>query len=94
MKLDIQILTLLFSFFYGIFFSWMVSLNYQFIYGDKKVLQVIFTFVFMIVMVMIYFLGLKMVNDVILHIYEFIMIIFGFFVEHFVRKKFALLFKR
>ena len=94
MKLDIQILTLLFSFFYGIFFSWMVSLNYRFIYGDKKLLQVIFTFVFMIVMVMIYFLGLKMVNDVILHFYEFIMIIFGFFVEHFVRKKFALLFKR
>lgn len=94
MKLDIQILTLLFSFFYGIFFSWMVSLNYKFIYGDKKILQIIFTLVFMLVMVMFYFLGLKMINHAILHIYEFIMIIFGFFVEHFVRKKFALLFKR
>lgn len=94
MDLNTQILTLLFSFFYGIFFSWMVSLNYKFIYGDKKILQIIFTLVFMLVMVMFYFLGLKMINHAILHIYEFIMIIFGFFVEHFVRKKFALLFKR
>ena len=94
MNLEIQILTLLFSFFYGIFFSVMVSLNYKFIYGDKRFLQIIFTLIFMIVMIMFYFLGLKIVNRVILHPYEFVMIIFGFFVEHYVRKKFALLFKR
>lgn len=94
MDLNTQILTLLFSFFYGIFFSWMVSLNYRFIYGDKKVFQIIFTFVFMLVMIMLYFLGLKMVNQVILHPYEFIMIILGFLVDHFVRKKFAFFFKK
>lgn len=94
MSLDIQILTILFSFFYGIFFSWMVSLNYRFIYGNHIFLQIIFTLLFVIVMVFLYFLGLKMVNEAILHPYEFIVIILGFVVDHIVRRKIAFYLKR
>ena len=36
MNIKLQITTLLFSFLYGIFFSFFLSLNYKFIYSDKK----------------------------------------------------------
>ena len=82
MNIKLQITTLLFSFLYGIFFSFFLSLNYKFIYSDKKILKTIISFLFIIVCVLLYFIILKKINYGIFHVYEILMIILGFVLEN------------
>ena len=82
MNIKLQITTLLFSFLYGIFFSFFLSLNYKFIYSDKKILKTIMSFHFIIVCVLLYFIILKKINYGIFHVYEILMIILGFVLEN------------
>lgn len=82
MNINLQITTLLFSFLYGIFFSFFLSLNYKFIYSDKKILKTIISFLFIIVCVLLYFIILKKINYGIFHVYEILMIILGFVLEN------------
>ena len=82
MNIKLQIKTLLFSFLYGIFFSFFLSLNYKFIYSDKKILKTIISFLFIIVCVLLYFIILKKINYGIFHVYEILMIILGFVLEN------------
>lgn len=82
MNIKLQITTLLFSFLYGIFFSFFLSLNYKFIYSDKKTLKTIISFLFIIVCVLLYFIILKKINYGIFHVYEILMIILGFVLEN------------
>lgn len=82
MNIKLQITTLLFSFLYGIFFSFFLSLNYKFIYSDKKILKTIISFLFIIVCVLLYFIILKKINYGVFHVYEILMIILGFVLEN------------
>ena len=76
MNIKLQITTLLFSFLYGIFFSFFLSLNYKFIYSDKKILKTIISFL------LLYFIILKKINYGVFHVYEILMIILGFVLEN------------
>ena len=82
MNIRIQIITLLLSFIYGIFFSFFLSLNYKFIYGDKKFFKIIISFLIVIVNVLLYFIILKKINNGIFHIYEVISLSLGFIIEN------------
>lgn len=82
MNIKLQIITLLFSFLYGIFFSFFLSFNYKFIYSDKRIFKIIISFLFIIVCVLLYFIILKNINNGIFHIYEILMIILGFVLEN------------
>ena len=85
MNIKLQIITLLFSFLYGIFFSFFLSLNYKFIYSDKKIFKTIISFLVVIISVLIYFIILKKINNGIFHIYEILCIILGFIFENWMR---------
>lgn len=83
MDLHTQIITLTVSFLYGMNFSFLVSVNYKYLYQSKIILRILFTFFFILANVLIYFIILKKINEAILHPYSLGMIFIGFFVEHY-----------
>ncbi len=94
MNIKLQIITLVFSYLYGIFFSFFLGLNYKFIYSDKKIIKTIISFLVVIISVLIYFIILKKINNGIFHIYEILCIIIGFISDNFVKGIIAKKFKK
>lgn len=98
MNLELQILTFVVSFLFGVFFGIELKLNYKFIYQSNKIYKIITTFFFIMTNVLIYFIILRKTNNGILHIYGVLAIILGFILEHFVEKHliniFAKIFKK
>ncbi len=90
MELTTQLHLLVFSFLYGVVFSILINLNYKFLYNEKKLLKTIFTIVFVLVNVLIYFLILLKINYGMLHIYSLLMIIVGFVLENIIENKLIL----
>jgi hypothetical protein len=88
MDIYVQIKSLTFSFFYGIFFSFILNINYKYIYSGLLIYRTITNLLFVINNVLIYFIILKKINNGIIHPYFFIMTLIGFFVFNSkVRKK-------
>ena len=87
MNLKIQVFSLLFSFFYGILFSFCVNLNYQYLFFKKKIFRILMTFLFLLDMALLYFLILKFINDGIIHIYFYLMLCVGFYISFPIMKK-------
>ncbi len=90
MELTTQLHLLVFSFLYGVVFSILINLNYKFLYNEKKLLKTIFTIVFVLVNVLIYFLILLKINYGMLHIYSLLVIIVGFVLENIIENKLIL----
>ena len=84
MILKVQILTLIFSFLFGIIFDLEIKLNYKFIYQEKQLYKIITTFFFVMTNVLLYFIILQKINNGILHIYGIIAIIIGFTLSNYV----------
>lgn len=81
MNLKTQVILIIFSFFYGFIFSIFLNLNYKFIYSSNKILRVLSSLFVVIIAVLVYFIGIKKINNAILHPYSILMIILGFFVD-------------
>lgn len=88
MELKVQIITLIYSFFYGVFFSFLIMLNRKYLYYSKKVFKLIFTFLFVLINTLLYFFILKIFNEGILHYYYLIVFTIGFFLEHYYFRRF------
>lgn len=82
MSLKLQIMTLLFSFFYGAFFSFLLTLQYRFLYAKVKWFQYVFTFLFVLVMTLLYFVILRKINYGVIHPYSILSIVVGYCMEH------------
>ena len=80
MSLDIQILSLLFSFIYGVIISYLYNLNYNFIYYYSILYKVVINILFCIDASLIYFLLIKVINYGVIHIYFVFSFLIGFFV--------------
>ena len=78
MILKIQILSLIYSFFYGIGFFLLLEINYKFLYEGKLVYRIIISFLFVIFISLLYFVILLKINSGILHIYFFLSIFTGY----------------
>lgn len=85
MILKFQLITLLFSFLYGIFFYILLMLNYKFLYNNK--LSLIIDLLFILDNVLLYFIILKKINNGIFHPYLVIMLILGYLSSNYVDKK-------
>lgn len=85
MILKFQLITLLFSFLYGIFFYILLRLNYKFLYNNK--LSLIIDLLFILDNVLLYFIILKKINNGIFHPYLVIMLILGYLSSNYVDKK-------
>ncbi|MEG2993043.1 MAG: hypothetical protein RR847_02025 [Bacilli bacterium] len=81
MNLDTQLLLLMFSLFFGIIFGLFAHFNYRFIYNEKKWIRFVFSFVTVILFVLLYFIILLRINYGILHIYSLLFIVIGFFIS-------------
>ena len=94
MVLKIQIYSLIYSFFYGMFFGMLVRINYRYLYDVKKFIRVVVSFFFIMFNVMFYFMGLKYINNGILHIYFFLCILGGYFLVNGIFSKFNVMKKK
>jgi hypothetical protein len=87
MDLKIQIISLIFSFLYGIFLYIMFRIIYKCIFLLRKRYQIIFNFIYCIVFSLLYFFLLLFINNGTLHIYFLLLIIFGFLLSYQLLKK-------
>ena len=85
MSLKLQIISLLFSFLYGIIFYILLRLNKKFLYGNK--LSIVVDMLFILNNVLIYFIILRYINNGIFHIYFLILLIIGFLLSYYVDKR-------
>ena len=85
--LKLQIASLLFSLIFGIILEIMIKINYKFIKQSHKLIQIILTFLVIIINTLIYFIGLKYINESYIHPYFILIIIVGCILEDFLAKK-------
>ena len=87
MILKMQILSLLFSFIYGNFVFWLLEINYRLLYEGKIVYRVIISFLFVMFISLLYFIGLFKINNGIIHIYFFIVLLTGYLLSFVIYRK-------
>ena len=87
MILRIQIYSLLFSFFYGIFVFFLLELNYKLLYTGKMLYKIIISFLFVMFISLLYFYGLLKINNGIIHIYFLIAMFTGYVLSFVVYRK-------
>lgn len=80
MNLKVQLISLFFSFFYGICFYVATGLNRKFLFTGKRMSRIIFTLIYIIDFSLLYFIIISIINSGILHIYFLLSFVFGFFV--------------
>lgn len=77
-SLDIQIKSIIFSFIYGAFFSFLLNLNYKFIYYSKGILKILINAFFILDNVFLYFIILRFINNGIVHFYFLLSMFLGY----------------
>jgi len=87
MILRIQILSLLYSFFYGIVFYFLLEVNHKFLYEGKIVYRIIISFLFIILMSLLYFFGLVKINNGIIHLYFYLSLFTGYLLSFVIYRK-------
>ena len=87
MILRIQILSLLFSFGYGNIVFWLLELNYKLLYEGKIFYRIIISFLFVMFISLLYFIGLLKINNGVLHLYFFISLLTGYLVSFVIYRK-------
>lgn len=78
MSLDTQVLSLLFSFIYGVVFSYLFNLNYNFIYNTSILYKIVINILFCVNGALLYFLLIKVINFGVIHIYFLFSFLLGF----------------
>lgn len=87
--LNIQIKSMVYSFLYGIFFYYLLKLNYKFIYYSKGLKKLLINMFFIIDNVFLYFIILRYINYGVFHFYFLLSIILGFILVNKVTSKFT-----
>ena len=80
MDLNTQILSIIFSFIYGIIVSYLYNLNYNFIYNTSILYKIVINILFCINLGLIYFLLIKVINYGVIHIYFIFSFLAGFLI--------------
>ncbi len=88
MELSIQLQSLIASFAYGMLVSYLIKLQYKFLFNGMIFYKIIITTLFIFDNCLLYFLLLRTINDGIFHIYFLFMLIIGYlFGNYLVDKK-------
>lgn len=87
MILKVQILSLLYSFVYGILFFILLEVNYKLLYTGKIIYRIVISFLFIIIASLLYFFGLLKVNNGVIHVYFFISLFTGYLLSFVIYKK-------
>ena len=81
MNLKLQIISLIFSFFFGIIFSICTNLNYRFLFSKNLFFKIIFTMIYIIDFSLLYFLIIKKINQGVIHEYFLLAIVLGYIIS-------------
>lgn len=81
MSIRIQIISIIFSFVFGIFFSIFTNVNYKYLFSKNKIYKIFFTFIYILDATLLYFLIIKKINNGVIHLYFLLFIGLGFFVS-------------
>ena len=87
MILKIQLISLFFSFLYGIVVYFILELLHKYIYNKRILIKIIYSLLFSLIISILYFIMLLHINNGILHIYFFIMVVLGYTLANFVHVK-------
>ena len=87
-NLSFQVKAIIFSFFYGIFFSFFFNLNYKYLFNRKKVIKIIFDFIFILDSGLLYFFVLQYLDFGYIHFYFLFSFSLGMFLSFSFFKKY------
>ena len=87
MELSIQLQVLSVSFVYGIFFSYLLKMQYKFLFESKLFYKIVLTVFFVFDNCLLYFLILKLINHGIFHPYFLLLLIIGYLFGNYLVKK-------
>ena len=87
MILEKQILSILYSFVFGIVFFIFLEINFKLLYFGKILYRIIISFLFVTFFSLLYFLGLLKLNNGIIHIYFYISLFTGYLLSFVIYKK-------
>jgi len=83
MELSIQLQVLTVSFVYGILFSYLLKMQYKFLFDSKLFYKILITLLFIFDNCLLYFLILRAINNGIFHAYFLFSLIIGYFVGNY-----------
>ena len=89
MILGVQIVSLVASLGYGVFFYLTLELNSRFIYSSNLFVKIVYSLIFVIFHTLLYFFILMYINNGYVHIYFILCIIFGYLMCKVVSKRFV-----
>jgi hypothetical protein len=78
--LTIQFRLIIFSFIYGFMFSCLLEIFNKQIKKYSKIVEIILSFILIVFMTIIYYVGINKIGNAIFHIYSIISVIIGFVV--------------
>ena len=78
MKLDIQIYSFIYSFFFGCCFYFLLDIFNKLVNRMNIVFKIILSFIFVIFMACLYFLILLFINNGVVHVYFLLSILGGY----------------
>lgn len=88
MNLIVQIISMIFSFLFGIFLYFMFIINYKYLFIKRYRSKIIYYAAMFLFVSIFYFIVLKYINNGVLHLYFLLLLIFGFLVSYnFYKKK-------
>lgn len=77
-SLRLQIISILFSFVYGIVVAFLINLFYKYLFLKRKIIRILFSFLFIIFLGLLYFICLRNINNFYIHIYFLLAFLLGF----------------
>lgn len=87
MELSIQLQVLTVSFIYGILFSYILKIEYRFLFCGKFLYKIFINFLFIFDSCLLYFIILRAINNGIFHVYFLFLLILGFLFGNYLIKK-------
>jgi len=78
MALNLQLKALIVSFVYGIMISYLIKMQYRYLFSGKFILQIVVDSLFVFDIFLVYFLMLRYINNGAFHIYFLLLIIVGY----------------
>ena len=89
MVLSVQLISLLVSFCYGIFFFLMLEINTKLLFSSNLLVKLLFSFLFVLVHALLYFIILVKINFGYIHIYFFLALLGGYLICKVIFKRFV-----
>lgn len=87
MELAVQLQVLTVSFVYGILFSYLLKMQYKFLFEGKLYYKILITVLFVFDNCLLYFMILKAINNGIFHLYFLFVLILGYLFGNYLTKK-------